>query len=84
MMALLTGSSTSFVHSGLTSGDTYKYTGRTVPAAGAKSTWAQQVEATVSNIPTLTAHGTIGQIELDWTGVSGAGSYHLIMWKERP
>ena len=78
----LTGSSTSLVHTGLTSGNTYKYTGRTVPAAGTKSSWAQQVEATVSNIPTLTAHGTTGQIELSWTGVSDAGSYHLIMWKE--
>ena len=78
----LTSTSTSFTHSGLASGETYLYTGRAVPTSGTKSAWAQQVQATVSNIPTLTANGAIDQIDLSWTSVTDAGSYHLIMWKE--
>ena len=78
----LTATSSSYTHTGLVSGQTYFYTARTVPTSGTKSPWATQVEAAVANTPTLTAHGTIGQIELSWTGVTDADSYHLIMWKE--
>ncbi len=78
----LTSTSTSYTHTGLASGETYLYTGRTVPTSGAKSAWAQQVQATVTNIPTLTANGAIDQIDLNWTSVTDAGGYHLIMWKE--
>ena len=78
----LAGDATSFAHTGLNSGETYYYTGRAVPAAGIKSTWASQVEDTVTNVPTLTASSAIGRIELSWTAVTGADSYHLIMWTD--
>lgn len=78
----LTHNVTSFTHSGLTSGDTYSYTGRAAPVAGAKSDWAGAVEATVSYIPALSANATAGRIELGWTSVSGAGSYQLIVWTD--
>ncbi len=78
----LTHNVTSITHSGLTSGDTYSYTGRAAPVAGAKSDWAGAVEATVSFVPTLNANATAGRIELDWTSVAGAGSYQLIVWTD--
>lgn len=78
----LTSTSTSYTHSGLASGETYLYTGRTVPNSGTKSAWAPQVQATVTNIPALSANGAIDQIDLSWTSVTDADSYHLIMWKE--
>ena len=81
----LTGSSTSYTHTDLTTGTTYYYTGRAVPASGKKSPWAPQAEATVTDAPaapTLTANATTGQIELTWSGVTGADSYHLITWTE--
>ena len=78
----LTHNVTSHTHSGLASGDTYSYTGRAAPVAGAKSAWAAEVEATVSYVPTLTANATAGRIELGWTSVAGADSYQLIVWTD--
>ena len=81
----LTGASTSFTHDQLTAGTLYYYTGRTVPTSGEKSTWAPQTSATVlapSGIPALTASPAIGKIQLSWTPVTGAGSYHLITWTD--
>ena len=81
----LTGSSTSFTHTELASETTYFYTGRTVPATGRKSPWAVQVSAIVfdeSTVPALTASPSIGQIQLNWNAVTGADSYHLIMWTD--
>jgi titin len=78
----LTHNVTSLTHSGLTSGDTYTYTGRAAPAAGELSDWAGEIEATVSHIPTLSAAASAGRIELSWTSVAGAGSYQLIMWTD--
>ena len=81
----LTGSSTSYTHTDLTPETTYYYTGRAVPAFGKKSPWAPQVEATVTDAPaapTLTANATTGQIELTWSGVTDADSYHLITWTD--
>ena len=78
----LTHDSTSFTHSGLTTGETYHYTGLAVPAAGTKSPWAVQVEATVTNVPALTATAAAGRIELNWTSVTGADNYHLVMWTD--
>lgn len=78
----LTHNVTSLTHSGLTSGDTYNYTGRAVPAIGTKSDWATEVEATVSYVPTLNAAASAGRIELGWTSVTGAGSYQLIVWTD--
>ena len=78
----LTHNVTSHTHSGLASGDTYSYTGRAAPVAGAKSAWAAEVEATVSYVPSLTANATAGRIELGWTSVAGAGSYQLIVWTD--
>lgn len=73
---------TAFTHTGLTSGDTYKYTGRAVPLAGELSDWAAEVEATVSYVPSLTAAASAGRIELGWTSVAGADSYQIIMWTD--
>ena len=78
----LTHNVTSLTHSGLTSGDTYTYTGRAAPAAGELSDWSTEIEATVSHIPTLSAAASAGRIELSWTSVAGADSYQLIMWTD--
>ncbi len=78
----LTHDSTSFVHAGLRFGDTYYYTGRAVPAAGPRSDWAGEVQATVTNIPTLTVAASAGRIELSWTSVTDAGSYQLVVWTD--
>ena len=81
----LTAGSTSYTHAGLSPGETFHYTGRTVSTTGTKSGWAVQVSATVfdaSTAPTLAATPAIGQIELSWSEISGAGSYHLIMWTD--
>ncbi len=73
---------TSFTHAGLTSGDTYSYTGRAAPVAGQLSDWAAEVQATVSYVPSLNAAASAGRIELSWTSVAGAGSYQIIMWTD--
>lgn len=73
---------TSLTHSGLTSGDSYKYTGRAAPTAGELSDWSAEVEATVSYVPALTASASAGRIELSWTSVAGADSYQIIMWTD--
>ncbi len=73
---------TSFTHTGLTSGDSYKYTGRAAPVAGELSDWSAEVEATVSYVPALTAAASAGRIELGWTSVAGADSYQIIMWTD--
>ena len=81
----LTGTSTSFAHTGLSTGDSYFYTGRTVATNGKKSTWAAQVSATVfdsTTVPTLTLTPAIGQIHLSWNSITGADSYHLITWTD--
>ena len=81
----LSGASTSFTHDQLTAGTLYYYTGRTVPTSGHKSTWAPQTSATVlapSGVPALTAAPAIGKIELSWSAVTGADSYHLITWTD--
>ena len=78
----LTHNVTSFTHAGLISGDTYSYTGRAVPVAGTKSDWSDNVEATVSYVPTLEANATAGRIELGWTSVAGADNYQLIVWTD--
>ncbi len=82
---VLTGTSTSYTHTGLTASQKYFYTARTVPASGQKSSWADEVEATVSDTPgapALTASPAIGKIELNWSGITGADSYHLISWTD--
>jgi len=81
----LTGSATSWVHSGLTAGDTYFYTGRTVPASGTKSAWAVQTTATAldaTSVPSLALTPGYGKIDLSWNAVTGAENYHLITWTD--
>ena len=81
----LTGTDTSFTHTGLTAGDTYYYTGRTVPASGHKSTWAVQTSATAldgNSVPNLAAAPGYGKIDLTWNAITGAESYHLITWTD--
>ena len=75
---------TSLTHDGLTTGMTYSFTGRAVSASGHKSSWAPQVDVTVSDTlaaPVLTATGGVGQIALTWQPVSGADSYELWAWE---
>ncbi len=82
---VLTGSATSYTHTGLTASQKYFYTARTVPATGQKSAWADQAEAIVTDIPgapALTASPAIGKINLSWGGITGADSYHLINWTD--
>ena len=81
----LTATATSFTHTGLTDGETYFYTGRTVNASGTKSPWAPQVEATVNPdlaAPVLTATAGANQIAINWEAVTGAAAYELWAWEE--
>ena len=78
----LTHNVTSYTHTGLTSGDTYSYTGRAAPVSGELSGWAGAVAATVSSIPSLTATASAGRIGLSWTSVADADSYQIIMWTD--
>ena len=80
--ASLTHNVTTFTHTGLTSGDTYKYTGRAAPVSGELSAWAAEVQATVSHVPSLTASASAGSIELSWTSVASVDSYQIIMWTD--
>ena len=82
---VLTGSTTSYTHTGLTASKKYFYTARAVPATGPKSSWAGQAEATVSDTPgapALTASPAIGKIDLIWSTITGTESYHLITWTD--
>ena len=75
---------TTFIHTEFASGNTYHYTGRAVSSSGQKSPWAQQVEATVTNIldaPELTAVAGSGQITITWQPVTVADSYELWTWQ---
>ncbi len=81
----LTGSSTSFTHTGLTSGDTYYYLGRSITAAGHNGLFGQPVAATVPvtlTAPTLTLTPSHAQIALSWQAITGADSYELWTWQE--
>ncbi len=80
----LSGTDTSFIHSGLGIGQTYYYTARSVAASGHKGPWGQQTEATPTNgltAPALTATAGIGFISLSWQPVTGAAAYEL--WAEK-
>ncbi len=80
----LSGTDTSFIHSGLGIGQTYYYTARSVAASGHKGPWGQQTEATPNNglaAPALTATAGIGFISLSWQPVTGAATYEL--WAEK-
>lgn len=80
----LTGASTSFVHTGLTAGHTFYYTARAVNAAGNKSPWSQQAQATVNAeivAPVLTAVAGVNQVSISWPAVTGAATYELWAWE---
>ena len=80
----LTSTSTSFVHTGLTAGQTYYYTARTVNAGGIKSPWSQQAEATVNAeivAPVLTAVAGANQVTVSWNAVASAATYELWAWE---
>ncbi len=80
----LTAADTSFTHTGLTAGETYYYTARAVNAAGIKSLWSQQAEATVNAAivaPVLTATAGANQVAVSWNAVTGAASYELWAWE---
>ena len=80
----LSGTDTSFIHSGLDIGQTYNYAARSVAASGHKGPWGQQTEATPTNgltAPALTATAGIGFISLSWQPVTGAAAYEL--WAEK-
>ena len=79
----ITGTITSFVHSGLTPGTTYHYRVRAV-IAGTEGDWSDSISAvpTVPAAPILTATAATGQVQLSWSAVTGADSYHLILHTE--
>ncbi len=81
----LPATATSFIHTGLTDGETYFYTARSANASGVKSPWSPQVEATVNPelaAPVLTATAGVNQIDISWQAVTGAAAYELWAWEE--
>lgn len=83
----LTG--TTYNHSSLTPGLTYHYIIAAVDAAGDRSDWSAQVQVTlpvsqtVLPPPALTVTSTVSAtVELSWTAVTGASSYHLLEWRD--
>ena len=82
----LTGSSTTYTHTGRAAGETYFYTIRAVNASGHKSPWGQQAEAAIPAdalvAPNLTATPGIRQNTLSWDAVTGAAKYELWAWED--
>lgn len=79
----LTSTVTSFIHSPLSTGQVYYYRISSVlnSVEGDYSNTIAAVPATAS-LPGLVATASGGQVTLNWSPVSGAGSYHLITWTD--
>ncbi len=79
----LTSTVTSFIHSPLTTGQAYYYRISSVlkNVEGELSNTIGAVPATAS-LPGLVATASGSQVTLNWSPVTGAGSYHLITWTE--
>ena len=79
----LSGATTAYTHSELTPGQSYYYSVRAV-VDGAEGDWSDRITAIPSSLaaPTLAATAATGQIELSWNAVTGAESYHLIVWTD--
>ena len=83
----LTG--TTYSHSSLTPGLTYNYIIAAVNAVGDYSDWSAQVQVTlpasqtVLPAPALTVTSNVSAtVELNWTAVTAASSYHLLEWRD--
>ena len=72
--------STSFPHTGLTTGRTYYYWVRARTAAGAQGPWSERVAAPALAAPVLTATPAAGQVTLTWQPVAGADRYQIQVW----
>ena len=72
--------STSFPHTGLTTGRTYYYWVRARTAAGAQGPWSERIPAPALAAPALTATPEAGQVTLTWQQVAGADSYEIQVW----
>ena len=72
--------STSFPHTGLTTGRTYYYWVRARTAAGAQGPWSERIPAPALAAPALTATPASGQVTLTWQQVAGADSYEIQVW----
>ena len=79
----LSGATTSYTHSELTPGLSYYYSVRAV-VDGAEGDWSDRITAIPSALaaPTLAATAATGQIELSWNAVTGAETYHLVVWTD--
>ena len=81
----LASTDTSFIHGGLSGGETYYFAGRSVTTSGALGLFGAEVEATV---PVSLAAAAItltpghARITISWQAVAGADSYELWTWQE--
>lgn len=83
-------SGTSYTHSGLTAGITYKYWVRAVDSNDNKGPWSNRVDLFVNGPPdeipakissvSLSGNNAGRSISISWGSVSGATSYHLTHW----
>ncbi len=79
----LSGTTTSYTHTGTTAGANYYYSisGVLNSVQGDWSNTISAVPATAS-LPGLVATASGNQVVLNWSSVTGAESYHLITWNE--
>lgn len=79
----LSAATTSYTHSGTTAGTTYYYRISGV-LNGVKGDWSNTISAVpaTASLPGLVATASGSNVHLNWSPVSGAGSYHLITWTD--